>query len=53
MRDMVKLRFSSYSFSTNVYSDQSVFAAFFGLVTVFSAGKAALEVPGVPEKMSL
>ena len=41
---MVKLRFSSYSFSTKVYSDQSVFAAFFGLVAVFSAAKAAPEV---------
>jgi len=31
-------------FSTKVYSDQSVFAAFFGLVAVFSAAKAAPEV---------
>ena len=44
MRGMVKLRFSSYSFSTKVYSDLSVFAAFFGLVAVFSAAKAAPEV---------
>ena len=44
MRGMVKLRFSSYSFSTKVYSDQSVFGAFFSLVAVFSAAEAAPEV---------
>ena len=32
------------NFSTKVYSDQSVFATFFGLVAVFSAVKAAPEV---------
>ena len=44
LRGMVKLIYSSYSFSTEVYYDQSVFATLFGLVAVFSAVKAALEV---------
>ena len=44
LRGIVKLRFSSNSFCTKDFYDQSVFATFFGLVAVFSAVKAAWEV---------